>query len=1076
MQTPNNEVVLDENNPLIRPTRLFDGDIGLSGSTSPTWGLWLSYDLPLFISNCVQAGWYFILGQCCEKWYDRYKSIPALERAIKYYNHILVLVPEGRRDRPAFLDATGAAYFKKYQLLGREEDIRKAFDLHADATTQPRIQPNVAISILYHLANDYLELYRLTGQVDDLERSTDNLRKVLMIISETHPKYKFLALGKLAQIYSVRYERFFDTTDFEGFLSCSDQALELSFRYPKYFREHYVFTHTLISIIHGIRYRRFGDISDLKWAMKNQYRFVCSVPRHDPNRHVAICALGTIHASMFEQTAQAEELQKSIYFHTRAMRLLLDDDPQKPHYLFQLAFVHLRRFELLGDISDIDTSIAYLLEGESSRPAGDIINRPFLLDGLGFALATRYDRLNDLADLDQAINYCRDADSLLHYGSFTKIGCLDHLGSAYRRKFNRLGYLPDLEAAIAHHTNALSLMPRENVMRPVCLGNVADAHFLKSMRLDDVQSLKTALEYQRQAVSALPDGSVFRMIALNSLGIMHERLFASSKQLSDIEASISYLNQALSLSGNDHPFRARVFFHLAMSHCARLACSVARPDREPVPDLYSFDNILQIGDVILEAAAVAIEHQEHILAFEWLEEGRAIVWKQILQLRTPLEELSLVDNKLATKIKNIARSLELAGQSQYSHLDYSRISITQEQESRVHRQLAAQWEELLKQARSIPGFENFLLPLKFCDLVKAARSHTVVIINVHSRHCDALIIRPGSDQILHTPLPNFSHAKALELSSRMAASLNHSKSRSAKRRPVFVEEHHVDHFASILTALWADIVEPVLEGCGFLAESPSGNLPRITWCTTGPLAFLPLHAAGDYTHSEARIFNYVISSYTPSIGALLKSTPNATKPVKLLAIGQANTPGQETLPGTVKELDEIKRLSDPANLTILEGHDATPEATLNAMKIHDWVHLACHASQCAEGPTKSAFQLHGGTLDLATIMKQSFDTRGLAFLSACQTAQGDERLAEETVHLAAGMLVSGYSTVVATMWSVEDSDAPMIAGKVYAHLIQGGKMECGNTATALHDAVKDLRHTVGEDQFVRWAPFIHIGI
>ncbi|CAE6487268.1 unnamed protein product [Rhizoctonia solani] len=51
---------------------------------------------------------------------------------------------------------------------------------------------------------------------------------------------------------------------------------------------------------------------------------------------------------------------------------------------------------------------------------------------------------------------------------------------------------------------------------------------------------------------------------------------------------------------------------------------------------------------------------------------------------------------------------------------------------------------------------------------------------------------------------------------------------------------------------------------------------------------------------------------------------------------------------------------------------------------------------------------------------KSFKNKGLAFLSACQTATGDTNLPDEAVHLASGMLMAGYPSVIATMWSVMD--------------------------------------------------------
>ncbi|CEL63530.1 hypothetical protein RSOLAG1IB_12685 [Rhizoctonia solani AG-1 IB] len=145
------------------------------------------------------------------------------------------------------------------------------------------------------------------------------------------------------------------------------------------------------------------------------------------------------------------------------------------------------------------------------------------------------------------------------------------------------------------------------------------------------------------------------------------------------------------------------------------------------------------------------------------------------------------------------------------------------------------------------------------------------------------------------------------------------------------------------------------------------------------------------------------------------------------------------------------------------------------MEHHDWVHLAGHAHQDTQDPTQSGFFLHDGSLDLASINRRSLTSKGLAFLSACQTATGDEVLPDEAIHLASGMLMAGYSSVIGTMWWVEDVDAPFVADKVYGQLMQDGKIGNGEAGKALHKAVAALRERVGEKRFGRWVPYIHIG-
>ena len=100
-----------------------------------------------------------------------------------------------------------------------------------------------------------------------------------------------------------------------------------------------------------------------------------------------------------------------------------------------------------------------------------------------------------------------------------------------------------------------------------------------------------------------------------------------------------------------------------------------------------------------------------------------------------------------------------------------------------------------------------------------------------------------------------------------------------------------------------------------------------------------------------------------------------------------------------------------------------------------------------------------------------------AVLSACQTAAGDETLTEEAIHLTAGMLNSGYKSVIGTMWSILDDSAPVVTSNFYRVMIAqvkaGGEL---HPAYALHEATKALRAKYGITDFVRWIPFVHFGL
>ena len=165
------------------------------------------------------------------------------------------------------------------------------------------------------------------------------------------------------------------------------------------------------------------------------------------------------------------------------------------------------------------------------------------------------------------------------------------------------------------------------------------------------------------------------------------------------------------------------------------------------------------------------------------------------------------------------------------------------------------------------------------------------------------------------------------------------------------------------------------------------------------------------------------------------------------------------------------------DLLRLEGEAATVSRVKLEMESYASIHFACHASQNIENPLKSGFYLHDGRLELAEIMKQRIAHSELAFLSACQTSTGDEKLSEEAVHLAAGMLAVGYRGVVATMWSIEDQYGPAVAESFYKYLTDKETFDTANAARALHHAVQGIREQVGDTEIglMTWVPYVHFG-
>jgi CHAT domain-containing protein len=179
---------------------------------------------------------------------------------------------------------------------------------------------------------------------------------------------------------------------------------------------------------------------------------------------------------------------------------------------------------------------------------------------------------------------------------------------------------------------------------------------------------------------------------------------------------------------------------------------------------------------------------------------------------------------------------------------------------------------------------------------------------------------------------------------------------------------------------------------------------------------------------------------------------------------------------TKTELNHIRNRLINREHVILEGTQGTKQRVIRGMEDCNWLHLACHGIQKPEEPTKSSLILEDGHLTLEEIIKLNLPKAEFAFLSACQTTTGDQNLSEEAVHIAGGILLAGYKSVVATMWSIQDNLAPEVTNEFYGHIMkEGERPDSRKAAEALHMSVQKLRKRPGVS-LIDWIPFVHLGI
>ncbi|PVF94405.1 hypothetical protein CPB86DRAFT_800498 [Serendipita vermifera] len=400
-----------------------------------------------------------------------------------------------------------------------------------------------------------------------------------------------------------------------------------------------------------------------------------------------------------------------------------------------------------------------------------------------------------------------------------------------------------------------------------------------------------------------------------------------------------------------------------------------------------------------------------------------------------------------------------------------------EEVARKHRELTIERDKLIRQVRDIPEFSSFMGPKRFHTLASVAHEGPIVILNVHRVRCDALVLISDGTKVsvVNIPLEGFSHKTSEKLLEKMKNLLLSAGVRSrGLRQHLWVGAHSNNAiFKNILSILWKHVAKPVIDGLAYQVNLD--DPPRIWWCPTGSLAFLPIHAAGLYDETDVghKVSDFVVSSYCPTLSSILhRPQPNKGSGWKMVTVAQPSTPGAPKIPKTEEEVRRIGQLGTGLSIDSLIGEDATVKNVSNAMKSTNWIHLACHGQQCAGNAMDSGLLLHDGKLKLSDLVKEYLPHAEFAFLSACQTATGDDAIAEESAHLAAGMLLAGYRSVIATMWSISDRDAPQVAEDVYRRMLKDGKPNT-KAARALHEAVKKLRESGAS--FLSWVPFIHVG-
>ena len=241
------------------------------------------------------------------------------------------------------------------------------------------------------------------------------------------------------------------------------------------------------------------------------------------------------------------------------------------------------------------------------------------------------------------------------------------------------------------------------------------------------------------------------------------------------------------------------------------------------------------------------------------------------------------------------------------------------------------------------------------------------------------------------------------------------------------------------------------------------------------LHLLPLHALPVRNSYLMDLFPQGVG-YAPSLQVLqqvqLRQRPNFQS---LFAIQNPT----ENLVGADLEIESIKQYFSPQKITVLRGKEADRNALdsrIANLAEANCLHFSCHGSFNLETPADSCLLLNGVDVDeeidlnkcltLGDLFNKEFNLNQcrLVVLSACETGLIDfNNVSDEYIGLPSGFLYAGSSSVVSSLWTVDDVSTAFLFIKFYENLQNYPELKQGDIAIALNEALIWLRNMTSEE-------------
>jgi tetratricopeptide (TPR) repeat protein len=290
-----------------------------------------------------------------------------------------------------------------------------------------------------------------------------------------------------------------------------------------------------------------------------------------------------------------------------------------------------------------------------------------------------------------------------------------------------------------------------------------------------------------------------------------------------------------------------------------------------------------------------------------------------------------------------------------------------------------------------------------------------------------------------------------------------------KEGELFELLHEFRSFANLKTwqtdqfqRLYQYLITPIRQ---YLSTPLVGIVPH------GALHYLPFSALSNgsrYLDEEHTIF------YLPSASILQHVIRNRKHNDSLLAVSYTSAEGHPPLPYAESEVRLLVGMYKKARwYTTLTGDAATESGVRALAGRYGILHLAAHYELNTESPLLSRLVLapdknNDGFLELHEVYDLNLSRTDLVVLSDSQTQLGRQTVAADLIALDRAFIYAGASTVIGSLWDVDDQAKGWLMASFYKHLKQGM-----SKAAALRSAQAETRVKYPHPYY--WAAFVLTG-